>query len=81
MWYLCLNVDIMNHIIYKYNSQSDLDHASTNVNYPAESIEMPANLDKNNGTNFTNDETRELKSPSSTHRPDSGVGESVIIFI
>ncbi|XP_031622155.1 putative uncharacterized protein DDB_G0282133 isoform X2 [Contarinia nasturtii] len=54
--------------------QSDKEHANMNVNYPADS--WPTNVDRNNGTNDTNDESRELKSPSSMHRPDSGVGES-----
>lgn len=44
-----------------------------------ESRKRPSNSNEQNESNDVNDEIRDEKSPSSVHRPDSGVGESVIL--
>ncbi|XP_055311913.1 uncharacterized protein LOC129574238 isoform X2 [Sitodiplosis mosellana] len=57
--------------------QNDKGNGNGNdeVNYLADSRVWSTNADEQSESTNT-DETRDLKSPSSVHRPDSGVGES-----
>lgn len=66
---------------FDYNiciQQNDKEHENQEVNYLVESKKLSPNSNEQNESNDEHDDLRDQKSPNSVHRPDSGVGESVI---